>query len=357
LSRHGACHEEQIMTNSDERPAARERAAFHISIEYITDSAGQVEWQTRADHEESGAQMVWPGAPGEQLLHWLVATAELPVEPGAQPSEQPAAPADDFTQILGIGAATAQRLYGADIRTYDQLAATPVAELSALLNMLPERIIKRGWIARARALSKLASLASRPPMPKAEAEPEPLPRRASAAAQIELHFDENGAIFEQRLLRETETPSAPIRREEGYIARFFVEPSTLLSEQLAHGTPGEVLIELDELELEELHGTAGSAAPQLCARSVLRLSGFGAAQLLHNRPSYLAFILAYELETGETKMLQSVAGQLEPETHEEPLDIIFAMPEVGRYQMALVTMLADYTALGAATGPRLRVNP
>lgn len=55
---------------------------------------------------------------------------------------------DDLTQIRGIGARTAQELYRAGIVTYDQLAALPREQLSALIPVSPsgEPIDHQRWI-------------------------------------------------------------------------------------------------------------------------------------------------------------------------------------------------------------------
>ena len=399
----GEIREEQAMSEHDEAAAAqpesspgaggspleggtasqsvwRERAAFHLSIHSSTTGDGQSLWQTRAYHEESDTAMTWAGAPGDALIHWLLAVAELPAEadrspqgeaqtpvppaeapPSAPPAVEaplPAPPADDFTQIVGISAATQRRLHEAGIRTYGQLAASSVDELAALLKLQPERITKRGWLTRARALAKLAELPGTPgrARPQPEAEAVPPVRPAGPALHIEISFDESGAIYEQRLLREGETLVLPIERGANHLAQFFVEPSALLGAQGEPGGLSAVELELDELELEEVPGADAAGGPQLRARSTLRLAGIG-AELLREPSGYLAYLLAYELETGTTRVLKSVAGQLDARVRAEPLELICALPEIGRYQTLLVTTLADWSTLSAISGPRLRVKP
>ncbi len=346
----------------------RERAAFHVSIHSLTGADGQIAWQTRAYHEERDAAMSWPGPPSEELAHWLIAVAELPAQAEAPTAAQapeveaipveetpPPQPTDDFTQIIGISAATEQRLHAAGIRTYAQLAASSPAELAALLDMPPERITRRGWITRARALSKLASLPSAQGLPALQEPPaaDPPPAAAGPALLVELIFAESGEILEQRLVREGERAGPPPGPEDGHIARLFLEPSALLSQ--ASGPPIEVELELDDLAIEA--APSASDAPLLRARSALRLGGLGAAQLLTRGSGFLAYVLAHDLETGGTQIVASAAEQLDPERREQPLDIAFAMPEVGRYQTMLVAILADGSALSATAGPRLRVNP
>lgn len=371
------------MRESDERAGAKERAAFHISIQYYTDADGHVVWQTHADHEESGAHAVWPGAPGEALLRWLIEVAELPAEvvrPQPAPTEAPAPvaaevpapepeegePGDDFTQIIGIGSATARRLQQAGIRTYAQLAARTPEELSAIVHISADRIARRGWIARARALARLASL---PPNAGVEAPP-PDTRAAGSdlgtALIVELHFDESGDLIEQLLLREGDAPTTVALPGERYIARFFVEPPAAMVGQatgelsLAYAggaAPTVAELALDDLELDELPAAAPGAPPRLRARTTIRRVGLEADMLARAHPDYVAYVLAYALDTGETSVLQSIAGRFNSQTPEEPLEIAFPVPEVGRYQTALVLLCAGFTMVYAATGPRLRVNP
>lgn len=364
------------MSASDEMSGAgwRERAAFHVSIHSAAGPGGLVIWQTRAYHEESDTASAWPGPPGEALIRWLSAVAALP--PGApqpepaQPAAQtendaqpkrtdqpgPTEPADDFAQIIGMSAATAERLQRAGIATYARLAASSPAELGALLDMPPERIARRGWITRARALARLASLPAAPARPAPEPEqPAPSP----GVLYVEVLFDEQGAILEQRLLRGGEPPGPDRRWEGGHTARLFVEPAAARGEPgggVPAGMSGEVELALDELELDELPAPQ-AGAPQLRARSTLRLAGLGADLALGERPAYLAYVLAHELETGATAVLRGVAGRLGPASREEPLELAFALPEVGRYQMLLVALVGDGAAIGAVAGPRLRVNP
>lgn len=364
---------------------ARERAAFHVSIHSAL-SAGRVVWETRAYHEESDTAITWPGPPGEALVQWLCSIAGLPQEeappqaaeqpsgteppaevppatqtakPSAadQPDDEPAEePADDFTQIIGISAATERQLHAAGIRTYAQLAERTPAELGALLSLPPERITRRGWITRARALARLASLPSTPPAPTPDPEPEaeaPLGGQAPTTLWVEVLFDEEGAIVEQRLLREGEPPVPQPGHEEVQVARFFVEaPPDEVAAPLI-----EVACELDDLELEELPGAAPGETPRLRARSTLRVAGLGADQARREGASYLSYILAHELETGATAVLQGASARLGRDVEEEPITLEFELPEIGRYQMLLAVLLGNGIALSAVTGPRLRVNP
>lgn len=364
-------------------PDWRERAAFHLSAHYSSDDAGQLVWQTRAYHEESDTHQAWPGLPGEALLAWLHAVADLPAEAanaGEAPSlpsggdqasdsvetmhEQDEVPAvDDFKQIIGISGAVEQRLHEAGIRTYGQLAASTVAELSVLLDLSIEWITRRGWITRARALAKLAALPSRAAK---QAIPEEPASRAGSSAEaapalhVEVRFDEHGNVIDQRLLRKDLHTTPTIGPESSYIAEFFVDSPPGASELAVAGATrlltAELELEVDELQIEQLPPRNNSRVGQLRAHSRLRLTGINAERLVGERATFLTHVLGYDLERGGTTVLVSVVGQLDPQHEEVRVELIFALPEVGRYQLAITVLLAEYQLLGAASGPRLRVN-
>lgn len=335
----------------------RERAAFHVSIDYTATSDGALAWRTRAYHEESDTHTAWPGLPAQPLLAWI---AKAVGQPDALHQLAPPQPsADDFRQIIGISAAVEQQLHAAGIRTYAQLAASTPADLAALLGISAERISRRGWIARARALAKLADQqngaapsASQPLYDMAAAEE--VASAHSRSLYIEILFDESGDVLGRRLLSEGEPASGSSEASEGYIARFFVEqplrPDQIAVVGSANELPAEVELEVGELQIEQ-------AAGQLRATSTIAPGGFGAAEFCASQPVYLAHLLAYDLDDGETRVLGSAAGELPTDGRSQPLDILFALPEVGRYQILLAVSLAGGQALGAASGPRLRVTP
>jgi predicted flap endonuclease-1-like 5' DNA nuclease len=368
-------HDEAAEQSTPRRPAWRERAAFHVSVDYAADESGQLVWQTRAYHEESDTRSVWAGVPGAALIDWLLAVAALPESaplPVAPAAPDPAAPdpaeaadahppTDDFKQIIGISAATERRLHEAGIRTYAQLAACSVADLSALLDIPSEKITRRGWITRARALAKLATIAgaSRPALPEADTTSTSTPLSAGATLYVEVLFDEQGDVVERRMLSATDEVASPGNPEEGYVARCFVEApadeGSILGEPAV--APSELQIEVDDVELEALAEAQPGEAGRLLARTHFRLVGLGAEQLVRERPRYLAPVLAYNLETGETKLLSCVGGQLDDEQREVLVEAQFELPEIGRYQILTAVLLASHQRLSAASGPRLRVNP
>lgn len=334
----------------------RERAAFRVSIDYTATSDGGLVWRTRAYHEESDTHTAWPSLPAEPLLAWMMAA--VGESSGLPQLVLPPPPADDFRQIIGISAAVERQLHTAGIRTYAQLAASTPADLAALLGISAERISRRGWIARARALARLADQRNGVDLPASQAVYDSEAAEEVAPTQprslyIEILFDEDGDVLGQRVLSEGEPALTPPEVGEGYVARFFVEQQ-LRHEQVAaayspNTLPVEVELEVDELQIER-------AAGQLRATSTITPAGLGADALCASHSVYFAHLLAYDLDGGETRVLGSGAGELRPDVRSQPLDILFALPEVGRYQILLAVSLADGQALGVASGPRLRVT-
>jgi hypothetical protein len=71
-----------------EAPAWREQAAFHVTLDHLSDANGTMSWQTHAYHEETGAESVLPGVLDQAVVGWMREraglAAEAPVEPLAK---------------------------------------------------------------------------------------------------------------------------------------------------------------------------------------------------------------------------------------------------------------------------------
>ncbi len=98
-------------TPAAEQPTAsvwHERAAFHITFDHAAGAAGQTVWQTRAYHEESDDQAIWPDLSSDALIDWMrdkaglpaVSQIGVPVEPATALPE--ASAADDATSDLDL---------------------------------------------------------------------------------------------------------------------------------------------------------------------------------------------------------------------------------------------------------------
>jgi hypothetical protein len=85
-----------------------ERAAFHITFDHAAGAAGQTVWQTRAYHEESDDQAIWPDLSSDTLVDWMRDKAGLPAAPQISVPVEPAeasAAGDPTTDLdLHIGA-------------------------------------------------------------------------------------------------------------------------------------------------------------------------------------------------------------------------------------------------------------
>ncbi|MCS6880599.1 MAG: hypothetical protein RMK84_13415 [Oscillochloridaceae bacterium] len=345
----------------------RERAAFHVTIHSATVEGEALVWETRADQEERGISMVWSGLPGQELLEWMIQMVGLSEtsEAGRPPAEvseatltgasapgdaagavAPETPVDDLTRINGITATTAQRLRKAGIGTFARLAASTPEELGELLKRPAESIAKRGWIEQARMLAE-SGAAHVSPTGLTES-----PEETAANVVIEVHLDATGDILDQRIIREGEPLGSEPLPGEGRLVRFFAQ-APAPQHELARGGLYELF--LDELALERLPDPSPAGVTRLCARSTLHVTAPGGGP---GAPaSYIVFVVASNLETGATTLLQSARGHLDPTVEAVPLELTFELPPVGRYHTLLVAMLADMTAPTAVAGPRLRVLP
>lgn len=348
-------------------PAWRERAAFHVTIHSAIGAGEDLIWETRADQEERGLSMTWPGLPGQELLDWMIQMAgpsetSAAGRPPAEVSEAPLtgapapgnaageaaaeAPVDDLTRINGITATTAQRLRKAGIGTFARMAASSPEELGEVLKRPAETIARRGWIEQARILAEGGATPASPPHSAAS-----LPE-AGVNVVVEVHLDATGDILDQRIIREGEPPGPEPLPGEGQLARFFVQAPISRCEP-ANGGPYELF--LDELSLEHLPDPSPSGVTRVRARSTLHVTA--PAGKSSAPASCLVFAVAVQMETGATTLLQSAQKHLDPAIEAVQLEMTFELPPVGRYHTLLVAMLADATTLTAVAGPRLRVLP
>ena len=74
-----------------------------------------------------------------------------------EPNQSDKSASDDLTVIPGIGIATQNRLYAADITTYARLAQTSPEDVRKTVGTLARGANIEDWIARAAELSKPAN--------------------------------------------------------------------------------------------------------------------------------------------------------------------------------------------------------
>lgn len=86
-----------------EASAWRERAAFRVAFDSRVEGGDRTVWQTRAYREETDTQQVWPGLAGDELLRWMIATADLP-----EAATPPTSPAEAESEVLPAQPAEAE---------------------------------------------------------------------------------------------------------------------------------------------------------------------------------------------------------------------------------------------------------
>jgi extracellular elastinolytic metalloproteinase len=278
---------------------------------------------------------------------------------------------NDFKLIHGIGPAMESRLHNVGILTYAQLAALSPEELVerlGLSGMVAKNVSKQDWTGQAR------QFASSPAMTAAEIVPAlpPQTRGAEDTSNGRQHY----ATFTVELLlgEESEVRRTRVKHiqegeqetwagwEDGRLVSFFVEHAALRGSGAAGVKPpaggaqrlAEIDIEVGDLAVDEVEEMDGS---QLRAQIEFHLSGIAAKQVTNERAAYFIHILAYMIATGETIVLTAVQGELQPGTLLYMKSVDFAPPQVGHYQLLATVVLSDYTTVGAAVGPKLRVIP
>ncbi len=381
-----------------------ERAAFRIAIESRPVEQGRLIWRTRAYHEEHDQERVWTGLPDEAIIEWFIerlrqslggpvsagATLALPessavaadvalpsaapapetaVPSAAEPSGSaipPAAPApetvvppaaepvepaaerfhqDDLQQIPGIGPAIARRLHAAGISTFAALAACTPADLARHTGRSAEQIVRMGWIERARDLALSSSTESQP-MPETKEREDMLSEEPSILFAAIL-LDEEGEVQDVHL---TTAGEIPPEWNDQRVARFFIEtvaPADMM--------PSNIALHIDNPLIELIRAQPGKRnAYRLSANATVRIEGVdtGTASL-----SSRMFLLAYNLDSHETHILNTTSVPLAAGATEAPFTLDSDLPEVGHYQLVLAALIPEMHILTAVSGPPLRVTP
>jgi len=116
---------------------------------------------------------------------------------------------------------------------------------------------------------------------------------------------------------------------------------------------GELYIEVDDFDVSEAPGSQ----VELHAELEFHLSGLATKQVANAQATYFLHVLAYMIVSGETIVLAAMQGQLQPDRLVYTKTVDFAPPQAGRYQLLATVVLSDYNSVGAAVGPKLRVEP
>lgn len=384
-----------------------ERAAFRLAIESRAMEQGRLIWRTRAYHEEHDQERVWTGLPDEAIIEWfherlhhslgsppaVDATRALPeasavaadvtlasatpppatdvalaapsleadvalapatpppatdVAPAAQPAEPTAGRSpipDDLQQIPGIGPAIARRLHAAGIATFAALAACTPAELARHTGRSAEQIARMGWIERARDLA-LSGRTESQPVSETKERDDMLSEEPSILFAAIL-LDEEGEVQDVHL---TTAGEIPPEWNDQRVARFFVETVAP-----AETTPSKVVLHIDNPLVELIRAQPGKRdVYRLSASATVRLEGLDAVAV--GVSSHL-FLLAYNLDSHETQMLNTVRVPLAAGATDVPFTLEADLPDVGHYQLILAALIPETRSLTAVSGPPLRVTP
>ncbi|MGQ9548406.1 MAG: DUF4332 domain-containing protein [Roseiflexus sp.] len=360
-----------------------ERAAFRIALESRVMAQGRLVWRTRAYHEEHDQEKVWTGLPDEAIIEWFherlrqslgtpvsgdvtqdlsgtnaiaAGVALLPTAPSSEsaapPVAQPVEPSvgrspqqDDLRQIPGIGPAIARRLHAAGVFTFAELAACTPAELAQYTGRSAEQIVRMGWIERARDLAQSVHAESQPALEAEEQETMVSEEPSIMFAAILL--DEEGEVQDVHLSTVGETPP---EWDDRRVARFFIETGAS-----ADTTPSNVTLHIDNPLIELIRARpARRDAYRLSANGTVRLEGLDHGT---ERVSGHMFLLAYNLDSHETHILNTAGVSLAAGGTGVPFTLESDLPDVGRYQLVLAAIVPEMCILVAVSGPPLRVTP
>jgi predicted flap endonuclease-1-like 5' DNA nuclease len=370
-----------------------ERAAFRIAIESRPVEQGRLIWRTRAYHEEHDQERVWTGLPDEAIIEWFLErlrqslgsyvsadtalalpessavaadvahpsaapSPETTLPPVAPPSEaalppavQPVEPAaeqfhqDDLQQIPGIGPAIARRLHAAGISTFAAVAACTPEELARHTGRSAEQIVRMGWIERARDLA-LSSRAESQPAPETK-EREDMVSEEPSILFAAILLDEEGEVRDVHL---TTAGEIPPEWNDQRVARFFMEAVAP-----ADTTPSNIALHIDNPLIELIRAQPGKRnAYRLSANATVRIEG---VDTVTAGVSAHLFLLAYNLDSHETHILNTAGVSLAAGATGAPFTLDSDLPEVGYYQLVLAALIPEMHILTAVSGPPLRVTP
>ncbi len=187
----------------------------------------------------------------------------------------------------------------------------------------------------------------------------PIAAEATREAQ-EMMLEESPIMFAAILLDEegdvrgvclTMTDEQPPEWNDQQVARFFIETGTPLPAEAVFAS-----LHLNDVQIETVPAQRGKGgASQLHATATVHLEG--AATTGKQSMSCHVVLLAYDLASGETHILNTTRIECAPDTLDIPLTLDADLPEVGRYQLLLAALMPEARALSAISGPRLRVTP
>ncbi len=290
---------------------------------------------------------------------------------------------DDFRKIKGIGSATAQALYQAGIRTYQDLAQmTPSRLVELLKSKIPavslRRIEKDNWPAKAQALideNDAAQEAARTNPSQRETWREladffisfgyAIDDQGNEVLQTKAHHSQadklqqwDGAAANELLawiLKQADLPEAPQSR------RHAMETSTPAGGSAAHGNGKFTRMTLSDVCVNEITPPADPVK-----RTVERLLRIETLMTLLDdvvldqsagRVPYSVEVYLVDVQTSQAKLVNAYSNYLFPGDYSYPISQDITIPETGRYQViVLARLLPPLLGIAQAQGPLLRVE-
>lgn len=95
-----------------EAPAWHEQAAFHVTLDHLSDAAGTMSWQTHAYHEETGDERVLPGVLDQAVIGWMRERVGLLPRTPAEPVSATKPPAEVPPAALGLSVGALELIGG-----------------------------------------------------------------------------------------------------------------------------------------------------------------------------------------------------------------------------------------------------
>ena len=202
-----------------------------------------------------------------------------------------------------------------------------------------------GWIERARDLALSSSTESQP-MPETK-EREDMVSEEPSILFAAILLDEEGEVQDVHL---TTAGEIPPEWNDQRVARFFIETVAP-----ADTTPSNIALHIDNPLIELIRAQPGKRnAYRLSANATVRIEG---VDTVTAGVSAHLFLLAYNLDSHETHILNTAGVSLAAGATGAPFTLDSDLPEVGHYQLVLAALIPEMRILTAVSGPPLRVTP
>lgn len=310
---------------------------------------------------------------------------------------------DNLEELDGIGAGYAKALNKIGIyRFADLLQFKTSEELQQALEDAGEKIplwkiTKFDWLGQARnkVLTQQVNTEYRPSQEAAEPRPEPQPlppeedweQHAGFNLYFEFRADEHGQKEWRTHIYKSLDPDSFNGKEEfpgvepGPWVDWILEQAELPedagpflteTEVAAESAPAETEaaapptavtpaaagVEILDVQVSEIPPSADIPEKRLKVETRFQLSGTEAEKLAADRVPFRIEIHLVDLESGDSDLVASKKGPLQPEVFEYTSQQEFPIPEVGRYELHIILLLLPPDEMMTShRGPTLKVVP